>query len=1256
LRRHAPLVLALSCLALLSFAPTASAELSICTPGTAAGQCSSPQGVATDFETGRLYVADRGNNRIDVFESDGTFVMAFGWGVDTGASELQTCTTASTCQAGTAGSGAGQFSSPSWIAVDNDPSSISQHAVYVGTDSFRVQKFSPTGEFVEALGEKGKGPCQFESTSDSIAAGPEGNLYVADSYEEGAPNFRNRIIVFDASGNCQAGEEIDPLFEGQFQTIRNFAVDSGGNFYVTVQGDGGVIRKYGPSGAFLYQLSDLETEGLAVDTSDNLFAKQRSFEGRFFTQFSPGGPILKRFGYVSHDTPFTVPGLAVYQSPDGDLFASQQATGVAYLSLPPAGPILFPEPCQVKGGGLGNTKATLVAEVNPEGKATTIHFQYVDQKSFEDEGGFASPNTKGTDESVSIGSDFVLHEASALANDEVVPETTYRCRVIATNADGSATGEEGSFTTREPLEIGDTTVSGVGTEVATLNATVNPLGIPTTGYFEYVEEATYLKDIAELGPEHGFDHAGKAPNVDESEEPVDYGAGESFTLRSAPLTGLKPATSYRFRIVATDSRIAPKEIAGPTESFRTYGPGTEMLPDDRAWELVSPAQKNGAEVAVPGSPGGFFEESKVRIQAGATSGEAVTYTSWTSFGEAEGAPATNQYLSKRSASGWETENISPFGFLHNPLTPAFSGFSPDLRLGGMFMNEPSLTSDCPEEYTNLYLRDNESGALTCLTSEAPNSPAGLSNCFIFAGASLDGSRAFFRSILPYAGVPAGQGSSLYEWSAEKGLQVVSVLPGESEPATPTERTTFGTPIIGGLASNCQVGQSIMRHVVSADGSKAIWTYAPESSEPSRLLVRVGGTETIQLDAVQSGGGKPGKGVFRAASSDGSVVYFTDANRLITGSKSEEGKPDLYRYEFGKPAPLTNLTKGSVPGDVKGVVGASDDGSRIYFVAGAALSGEEENNAGQKATEGKNNLYLHHEGKTSFIAILGSEPAVWTEQPTSLASRVSPDGRHLAFLSTEAKALADYDNTLAGGTKVAEAFFYDAEAKELTCASCNPSGARPLGPTLLPGWTNVYEGPRYLSDDGSRLLFETHDALLPSDQNVKRDVYEFELEGKGTCSSESPAFDPVSGGCHSLISSGKSTDESFLVDASADGRDVFFSTREQLTGWDTNENYDVYDAREGGGFPEPSPPPICEGEGCKPPASAPPSTSSPATANFHQDPPSLCPKGKARRKGRCVSSHPLCPKGKVRRKARCVKPGQNRKPQRKRASHERRAAR
>jgi ATP phosphoribosyltransferase len=98
--------------ALFAFASIASADKTISEPGEGAGQTQNPRGVATDFETGRLYVADQGNNRIDVFDSTGAFEFAFGWGVADGSAELQSCGPKATppgapCRKGLAGGGAG---------------------------------------------------------------------------------------------------------------------------------------------------------------------------------------------------------------------------------------------------------------------------------------------------------------------------------------------------------------------------------------------------------------------------------------------------------------------------------------------------------------------------------------------------------------------------------------------------------------------------------------------------------------------------------------------------------------------------------------------------------------------------------------------------------------------------------------------------------------------------------------------------------------------------------------------------------------------------------------------------------------------------------------------------------------------------------------------------------------------------------------------------------------------------------------------
>jgi hypothetical protein len=881
---------------------------------------------------------------------------------------------------------------------------------------------------------------------------------------------------------------------------------------------------------------------------------------------------------------------------------SGKGSRVLHLDFPPPGPLVFPEPCAANP--LGNTKATLNAEVNPEGKATTYHLQYITDADFTANGnsfGGTHPATT-TAESASIGADFELHKASAQV--EVLPETKYHCRVVATNADAPAgvNGPDGAFTTKEPFEILDTWVTEVSTAGVTLNATVNPLGIPTNGYFEYVDDAAFQADVAELGPGHGFDHAGRAP---EDPAELDFGGGEAPKSASAQVSALVPGMLYHYRV-----RVDPHVIAsrsGPERTFKTFAPRPAGPADGRGYELVSPAQKNSAEVAIPAFAGGaYLQENNIRIEAAAGSGEAITYTSFTSFGDPQGAPSTSQYLSKRGAGGWGTENISPFGFSDDPVRPPYAGFTPDLRFGAFVISEPSLTPEAQEGVDNLYLRDNATGTLRALTIEAPVLGEGQGFCVGYAGASADGSHAIFAARGAMAGAPQGKGFSLYEWSATGGLRVVSVLPGESAPAPPVNsngQTGEGTGF-GAVGSNCKMDQGFVRNAISADGSVIFWAYGGKYKSSERpLLARIDGAETVQLDAKVPGEKNGGKGKFWAATGDGSKAFFTAPGKLTSFAKAEG---QLYRYDT-EARSLLDLTPGAVAPEIQGVIGASEDGKYVYFVAKGALVGA--------AVQGANNLYLWHEGDgLRFVAGLSElDETDWSSAPERLSARVTPDGRHLAFLTAEAQALSGYDsriasgvsrcqpefgsNNLEGGPRCAEAYLYDADAGELTCVSCNPSGARPVGPAQLPFWTNPYEGPRYLSDNGSRLFFESRDVLLAGDENKRRDVYEFERAGAGSCEVQSPSFDAATGGCLSLISNGRSEDEAFLVDASADGRDVFFSTRSSLVGWDTNENYDVYDARIGGGFPEPSQQPVCLGEACKPPVNAPPSPTSPGTPSF-----------------------------------------------------------
>jgi hypothetical protein len=622
----------------------------------------------------------------------------------------------------------------------------------------------------------------------------------------------------------------------------------------------------------------------------------------------------------------------------------------------------------------------------------------------------------------------------------------------------------------------------------------------------------------------------------------------------------------------------------------------------------------------------------------------VTYGSFTAFGPSpESAPGTSQYRSVRdSSTGWSTANINP-RFEEGSLNDPFAGFSTDLSHAAAYVIEPELTADAAVDVPNLYWRDNTTGSLEAITTEEhhPQIASGAEYCLSYGGTSADSRHVFFAAKGILAGAqpePAAplDGFNLYEWSAEKPpserLSLVSVLP-DGTPATAALGTGFGG---SGVSKGCAVSKALLRHAISSDGSRVLWTYSGTyQGAPNPLLARLPQSEeTVRLDKPNTGvSGSGGEGRYQDASRDGSKVFFTDTIKLTAGATATAGAPDLYRYDFAAPEGerLTDLTApepveaGNVPAGVKGVIGASADGTRAYFVATGALT-EEENEAHEKAVSGQSNLFAWQEGEgIRFVAGLAglADASDWALNPTA---RVSPDCMHLVFLST--RSLTGYDNAEAikeacGNPTVEEelcpqVFVYDLASGDLACASCNPTNERPAGPSSLPTAKAPYEQPRYLSDDGTRLFFESSDALSPHDTNGKRDVYEFERPGSGSCTAGAPTYNPAASGCLFLISGGASPDSSYLVDASGDARDVFISTREQLYPADKDDRFDVYDARVGGGFPY-NPPIPCEGS-CRGEGTGPGPIYLPGTSAFDAPPEPAakpCKKGFVRKGSKCV---------------------------------------
>jgi hypothetical protein len=656
----------------------------------------------------------------------------------------------------------------------------------------------------------------------------------------------------------------------------------------------------------------------------------------------------------------------------------------------------------------------------------------------------------------------------------------------------------------------------------------------------------------------------------------------------------------------------------PNEEFR-IGPSAD-LPDCRAYELVSPPDKNGGEV-----DGGLFFGVMAAPEQAAAGGEAITYGSSSAFLESEATSAlvTSQYVSRRTASGWQTRGITPTQQVPGGTVGAgadvpdwslFQGFGEDLEHSFLLAWTPQPDPSAPAGFFNPYLRDNASGSYQLLSSVTPPVQSPLAHVelwccgygSVYAGMSADGQHVIFvaNDALTPEAVPGRD--NLYEWSAGRPLELVSVLPGG---AVSTDGGGF--PLNEGL----QFGAGSMSYsgALSSDGMRAFWM---AGGHVYMHEITGSGARSIEISASQKGAGGAGLGKYWTANSAGSLVYFTSGEQLTVDSTATTGRADLYQYnvETGALKDLTVDPNAGESAGVMGVVGSgeSEGAQYVYFVAQGVLApGASEQQCREETKEEEAikdlkqenlgcNLYLLHDGVTTFIATLGFEDSDFTAGVLGRTARVSPDGLQLAFQSE--KPLTGYKNIPASGPcpvaeheegegnpyenregRCMEVFEYGVRAGRLVCASCDPSGLPPTGNSGVPitphlfndsrGWESSTVQQRYLLDDG-RLFFDSEDALLPQATNGKQNVYEYEPEGVGECAATGD------GGCVYLLSTGTSSASSTFLDAGSSGRDVFFLTRQQLVAEDGDEAIDVYDAREDGGFSEAQAPP-CGGEACRP---------------------------------------------------------------------------
>jgi hypothetical protein len=543
---------------------------------------------------------------------------------------------------------------------------------------------------------------------------------------------------------------------------------------------------------------------------------------------------------------------------------------------------------------------------------------------------------------------------------------------------------------------------------------------------------------------------------------------------------------------------------------------------------------------------------------------------------ASGASPAGEYAPANAGSGSTTNAISNDGskvFFESPNPASIEPVGLYMRLG--ISTTVKIAGATPDGST---ISGGQGEARTTFGSAR------------YEGATADGSLAFFTSEEGLAGA-TNFGTELYEFNTtnhEMGSvpamsvhQISGGLKGDQAP-----RTTIAP---GGVPD-----KTTTIYVTSTTGFQA--------------------GETLVVSPFGIVGGKTDAGLVLTIASINSATELTVVSAVhdTTGV----GIPEGTEVHGVHPAAMT---------------AAANDGSRVYFISNGVLAANA-NAEHATATPMRPNLYVFNTStdETTFIAtVVESDVQTPEGTPTGLAGEPdisrpaipTPDGGMLVFASsgdlTGQNPWQDYT----------EIYRYTVAGNNLECLSCTARGVKPTGNANF-GETagGTYDPPGLtspISEDGSRVFFDTPDSLVPEDTNgsapqsakfgtpTSTDVYEAE------------------GGKVYLLSSGKATTPTVLQGTTPSGNDVLFTTTAKLAPQDTDGGYEnVWDARVGGGFAAEAGggQPSCVGASCRAAFGVAPVFSSPAstTPQSAGNPPATVVKPKPK---------PLiCRKGLVKRRA------------------------
>ena len=408
-----------------------------------------------------------------------------------------------------------------------------------------------------------------------------------------------------------------------------------------------------------------------------------------------------------------------------------------------------------------------------------------------------------------------------------------------------------------------------------------------------------------------------------------------------------------------------------------------------------------------------------------------------------------------------------------------------------FQTDEQLVGTDTDNSLDVYARV---ASTTTLISTGPG--AGATGAFdaYFAGASADGTRAFFSTRGSLTAGDTDASTDVYE-RAGGSTALVSTGPAGGN-GTP------GAELVG----------------LSDDGARAFFhtnepLVAGDTDVVQDVYEQAGGVTTL-VSTGPAGGNGSDPASYADSSLDGTKVFFHTRESLLA-SDTDDGV-DVYERAGGATSIHSVGPSGGNGNGNATLAGISEDGSTVFIDTVEKLIP----NPVDRDTQ--NDVYRSAGGSLTLVSPGGNDTVA---TPAYLAA-ASADGSRAFIRSEEALVAGDTD-------KYQDVYEYTGGG--LTRVSLGPAGGNGPMHASLGG----------ISDDGTRVFFETYESLDASDADSSADVYERHA-----------------GATHHLsrgATGGNGVFDATVRAVSPGGERVFFRTAESLLPADTDGVADVYSA-------------------------------------------------------------------------------------------------